>query len=119
MIFELDGYIVELDDPAQYPYAPVTKLVQAKEMSASGITHVEDFSVQTDTFKYNFKNASQSDYEKIMEWFVNTVTGMLTPFNLTDDLGATRNVRFTTSTIPFTSNSYNLWDGSFTVEVVQ
>lgn len=118
MIFEKDGIEVELDTPAQYPYKPNTTLSQAKDKSASGVTHVENFELQTDTFTYTFVDASDNDYQKIMEFFVNEAGGMLNTFNLTDDYGTTREVRFTTSALSFQSSSLGLWKGSFTVEAI-
>lgn len=119
MIFTLDTLIVELDDPAQYPFSPTTELVQARDKSASGITHVESFDVQTDTDTYNFDDMSNEDYQRVMDWFVNTANGMMNEFNLTNDLSVTKTVRFTTSRINFTQNDFGLWRGSFTVESVQ
>ena len=119
MIFQLDTYIVELEAPAQYPYEPSTELIQAKDKSASGITHVESFEVQTDTDIYSFKDTSDGDYQKIMAWFINTANGMMNEFSLTNDHGVTKTVRFTTARIKFTQNSFGLWNGSFTVESIQ
>lgn len=118
MIFEKDGVTVTLDAPAQYPLANSTTFVQAMDRSASGVVHVENFEVQTNSMTYNFANASDADYLKIMEWFVNTTVGMLEQFYLTDDLGVRRLVRFTAPNLNFTKTSYGLWSGSFTVEEV-
>jgi len=118
MIFEYSGTVVTLDDPAQYPQAENTELVQAKERSASGVTQAEDFSVKIGTFTYNFVNMSRADYTALIEFFVNTVTGMLHEFLLTDDLSVQRTVRFTTSQLSFSNTSNDLWNGNFTVEEI-
>ncbi len=117
MIFYKDGLAVTLDSPAQYPYTQNTQLSQVKELSGSGITHVEDFDVLTGTYTYNFEDISNEDHTKIIEWFTNTAEGMLNVFELTDDLGVVRDVRFTESRLEFALNDYGLWGGSFTVEV--
>jgi len=118
MIFALDGNVKELENPAQYPYTPDIVMVQAKESSASGSIHIEDFGVQTNSYTFVFEDASQEDYETILEWFVNTAQGMMNEFNLTDDLGVTRLVRFTESRLSFSLNQYKLWNGTFRVEEV-
>jgi len=118
MIFTLGATVVTLDSPAQYPLTNNTTLVQAKDKSASGVTHVESFDVRTNLFTYSFADMSDADYIKILEWFINTVDGMLTQFYLTDDLGVTRLVRFTEPQITFVKNSHGLWSGSFTVEEI-
>ncbi|RLC88524.1 MAG: hypothetical protein DRJ03_02635 [Chloroflexi bacterium] len=119
MIFELGADRVELETPAQYPLANETQLVQAKDLSASGITHVESFEVETGKITYVFEDMSDNDYVNVMGWFINTANGMMNKFNLTDDLGVTREVRFTSTRIKFDLNSFRLWYGSFTVETEQ
>jgi hypothetical protein len=118
MIFELGSLLVELEAPAQYPHDAGTTLIQARDTSASGVPHIESFEVQTDKSTYVFVDMSQSDYVAVLEWFVNTAEGMLNSFDLTDDLGVTTEVRFTSPEIRFKKNSYGLWSGSFTVESV-
>lgn len=116
MIFERGTSRVELDDPAQYPYPRVYEKSQAKEMSDAGVTHVEDFLVKTNKLTFNFVNTSSEDYEKILNWHIDEANSMMNQFNLTDDLGVTRLVRFTEARIAFVLNANDLWDGSFTVE---
>jgi hypothetical protein len=69
MIFTLGTEVVTLDSPAQYPLQPSYMLVQAKDKSASGITHVESYEVQNNTHIYNFADMSQADYYKILGFF--------------------------------------------------
>jgi len=118
MKFELNGVTIELDSRAVYPYPSDTMFSQAKELSASGIVHVEDFKVRASTFTYNFEDMSDSDYIKIFEFFVNDAVGMLNEFNLTDDLNVTRTVRFTERRLGIVKKHLNLNSGSFTVEEV-
>jgi hypothetical protein len=101
---------------AQYPNPKDTELIQAKERSASGITYTEDFSVEINTTTYNFIDMELLDYIALMEFFVNTVVGMMNQFTLTDDKGDSYTVRFTQSKLPFSETSFELWAGSFTVE---
>ncbi len=119
MILELGASRVELESPAQYPLGNEKQLVQAKDRSASGITHVESFEVETGKITYNFEDMSDSDYVSVMEWFINVANGMMNKFDLTDDLGVKREVRFTSTRIKFDQNSHLLWNGSFTVETEQ
>ena len=116
MIFQLDTTIMTLDHPAQYPLTSNTKLIQTKDRSASGITHVEDFEVTTNEYKYNFVNMGDIDYSKLLDWFLNITNGMMLEFLLTDDLGTQRLVRFLEPTLNFTKDSFQLWSGSFSVE---
>lgn len=118
MIFTLGDTVVALSAPSQYPHKEVTELIQGKERSASGITHVESFEVRTGMLTYTFADMSTSDYQLLMGFFINTAEGMLHEFALTDDLGIVRTVRFTSPTLNFSNSSFQLWAGSFTVEQV-
>ncbi len=119
MIFEKDTLRFEMLTPAQYPMSHNTELVQARDKSSSGIVHIEDFEVMTNTITFNFVNLLNSDYNDLMNWFLNVSVGMLNTFHLTDDLTIRRLVRFTTPTLAFSKDSYNHYNGSFTVEEVR
>ncbi len=119
MIFELNGVTATLQYPAQYPMTSNYEIVQARDRSASGITHVEDFEVTTNTMDFNFVNLPDTDYNTLLTWFLDVAVGMLNEFYLTDDLGVTRLMRFTTPTLNFVKDHFNLWQGSFSVEQVQ
>ncbi len=118
MIFNRNLKIVTLESKAEYPYVKNFEIVQAKDKSASGVVHVESFNVQTNTLTFNFRNIVENDYQLILDFFINDAEGMLNVFNLTDDLGVTRTVRFTSHVLNFQLTSYNRWSGSFTVEEV-
>lgn len=118
MILELGTTTTTLADPSQYPYARDTELIQAKELSASGVTHIESFKVQLNTFTFSFNDMSNLDYIALHEFFVNVAQGMLYEFSLTDDLGVTRLVRFTQPKLAFVTASLGLWQGAFVVEEV-
>ncbi len=108
---------VEIDiGCAQYPSNPNRELAQVREKSGSGIVYIEDFNVQTNTNTYVFGDMSQENYEKLMEFFINTVSGMVKTFTLTDDQGNFSDVNFVTPQIPFQNTSFLLWAGKFTVE---
>jgi len=104
--------------PAQWPYPTGFFLSQASEKSASGVTHVEDFNVRTGIFTYNFNDSSDLDQVGIQDFFLNTAVGKLNKFELTDDLGVARVVRFTGSSIEPTNTFNGLWSFSFSVEEV-
>jgi len=118
MIFELGTNRFETNAPAQYPAVVSTKLIQAKDTSASGIVHVESFNVIENKYTYVFVDASESVYIGIMEWFINIAQGMLNVFTLTDDLGIVRTVRFLDSQLEGNNTAFQLWDITFSVEVV-
>jgi hypothetical protein len=118
MILQFEATTVTLDDPAQYPYKQSKRLVQVKETSASGVTHVENFLIKDNRYRFVFQDMSTADYEALLGFFLDTVKGMANEFTLTDDLGVAHTVRFTSTKLDFSLTSYGLWAGSFEVEEV-
>lgn len=116
MKFIKNGVEVILDCPAQYPLKKNYEIVQAKEKSANGITHVENFSVELKTKIYNFVDMSTEDYNKLLDFFVNVAVASLNTFVLENDLGESENVRFLDNKLNFSLTDYNLYSGSFGVE---
>ena len=118
MKFILGVNTIEFSIPATYPYGRSTELVQVKDKTASGVVHVEDFSVVTNELKVSFKDLPEADYLALLDWHVNIAQGMLYPFDMTDDLGDTYHVRFLSSEISGNLTAFELWDVSFIVEEV-
>lgn len=118
MIFTRGTTVVVLDDPAQYPSGVDTELIQTKDRSASGVLHTESYLIQLRTYTYNFANMSTADYDKVVGFFINEAVGMMNEFELTDDLGVARNMKFTEPTLAFQLVSYQRHSGAFQVEVV-
>lgn len=118
MILTLDDVSVDIG-PAQYPQAPNTELVQAVDKSATGVTYVEDFSLEIGTITYSFVDMRVEEYILLLEFFVNTAQGQLNTFTLTTDRNESKTVRFNTPRIGFTETFLDLWSGSFTVEYQQ
>jgi hypothetical protein len=118
MIFTRGLETITLASPAQYPAGYDYSIVQAKDKSASGVTHVESFVVRTNLANYSFVDMSEADYLALLTWFLDIADGMINDFQLTDDLGRTATVRFTEPRLHFEATSYGLWAGSFQVEEI-
>ena len=118
MIFEYHGHVVTLDDPAQYPLRDRKEKVQAKERSAASVLHTESFEVEIKSRTYVFQEMRTTDYNKLFDFFDNYADGMLNEYKLTDDLGDTNIVKFTEPVLNFELVEFDLWAGSFSVEVV-
>jgi hypothetical protein len=118
MIFDYKGYIVTLDDPAQYPSFRKLEKVQVKERSASKVLHTENYNIEIEERTHVFKEMSDNDFQKLFDFFDNIVDGMSLPFYLTDDLGNREKVKFTSPILDFQISDFKLWEGQFTVEVV-
>ncbi len=119
MRFVKDGVDITLDSPAQYPLIRKRKWSQAKEYSASGVMHVENFSLQTNKETYAFVDMTDADYQLLIDFFIDTTVASLHTFTLTNDLDETKESRFLDDELAFKKNDYGLWNGFFRVEYVQ
>ena len=124
MKFQLEGETWDSIYPASLPYVFEQEVVQAVDKSASGVTHVESFNVQTDRMTVNFDNMEHPVYEALVNWFITTSNGAEKTFTVTDDLGNVFTARFTSSKLKFQNtgvgaNNVPLWSGSFKLEAVQ
>ncbi len=117
MKFTYDGITVDIGC-AQFPYGDDVELVQVKERSASGVPYVENFNVQIDRRTYAFVDMLQEDYVRMMEFFLNTVNGIMNVFTVEDDIGDTFTARFDKPIKSFKLTSYRKWQGVFTLETV-
>ena len=109
---------IEFSVPASYPYERRSELIQTSDKTASGITHVEDFSVQTNELGVNFEDMPEADYLLLLDWHVNKAEGMLNLFTMVDDLGDSYLVRFISSELKGRLNQSNRYSVSFWVEEV-
>jgi len=118
MIFDYRGHIVTLKDPAQYPSIKKLEKTQVKERSAANVLHTENYNVEVSERTHVFKDMPESDFQKLFDFFDNFADGMLNPFYLTDDLGNREKVKFTSPILNFRLSDFELWEGQFSVEVV-
>ncbi len=115
MILTYDGVDYDIGC-AQYPVKLNTEVTQVKEKSASGIIYRSDFAVYTNTVTYSFKNMAASDYQLLVDFFINVVNATMEQFTLTDDIGFIMVCNFAGTKLAFTKDSFELWNGSFVVE---
>jgi hypothetical protein len=113
----------ETSVPASFPYHKNTKQIQVRDKSASGISYVEDFSVEEKGLSVLFENLPNADYVGLLDWHVNIAEGMLYEFDMVDDLGESYHVRFSSpelkGTIVGHVDSGPLWALSFGLEEVK
>ena len=117
MFFRLGVDSLEVKTPISYPYPKRTELVQAKERSASGLTHIESFDVKTTTRTYSYEDLPTAEFQALVDWFENVANGMEHVFEVTDDLGEQFNARFSSPILNFNLTSHDLWGGSFSLEI--
>jgi hypothetical protein len=106
-----------------YPYPELIKLVQVKDTTASGTTHVETFDVVITGRTLKFEEMPHDDYQGLIDWFLNIVDGMGEVFEFYDDAGDFYNVRFASEKISFSMigasvDDEPVWAGTVALEVV-
>jgi len=116
MILEYNGNAVTITTKYDYPHTREIEKVQAVERSGAGLTHVEDYNVLTNRYTYKYFEIPTAEYELLFNFFNDHARGMYNVFNLTDDFGVQRAVRFVQPRLKFALVFNGLWSGSFTVE---
>jgi len=113
----------ETSIPASFPYSKRSKRIQVKDKSASGISYVEDFSVEENVLSIQFSDLPNLDYVGLLNWHVNIAEGMLYKFDMIDDLGDLYHVRFVSPELKGTMIGHvddgPLWSLSFSLEEVK
>jgi hypothetical protein len=117
MFFRLGVDSLDIRTPISYPYPQRKEIVQAKERSASGITHIESFDVTTTTRSYSYEDLPTDEFQALVNWFENVANGMENVFEVTDDLGEQFDARFTSPILDFNLTGHDLWGGSFALEI--
>jgi len=112
--YGVDSLVFE--NASDYPSQKRVEMLQVQDRTAGGTTHVETLGINIISRKLQFNLMSLTDYNALVDWFVNTVQGGRLPFDFTDEYGTTAEVRFVDNVLDFTEVSLNSYSGSFTLE---
>lgn len=116
-----DGVTIIDIGKAQNPASQSKEMIQAIMRTASGVKQVDNFQFLLEVYTYNFRGMTDQQYEDLLGFFINTVTGASKEFTLTDDLENAETVTFTESRLDFSrentgADNSGMWAGSFSVE---
>ncbi len=116
MKFEYEGNVLQFEDGAEYPATRRTELMQIQDRTAAGTLQVEDLGITLNSRVLVFTLMSKTDYDALIDWFLNIVNGASKVFEFTDEYGITRNAIILDSILEFNEVSLNRYSGQFTVE---
>lgn len=118
MRFYTDTAELVFADPAQYPAGRPVELMQVRDRTAGGTSHVETYSTPMRTRSLNFQLMPESDYLGILDWFVNVALGMANTFNFEDERGDVFLVRFNNRKLDLKETKFNRFAGTVELEIV-
>lgn len=106
------------ENPAQYPAQRPVELMQVRERSAAGTSHVETYSSPIPRRALMWNSMGQQDYINVLDWFLNIAQGMQNPFWFEDERGDVFYVRFEDRTINLKEVTFERYTGSLNLEIL-
>lgn len=116
MKFELAPHSLQFLTGGSYPGQRTYQVLQVKDRTAGGTLKVADLGIQIRTRVIDFNMMCKSEYDDLIDWFLNVVNGGMLAFDFTDEYGDTSEVRIVDDTINFSETSLYRYSGSITVE---
>jgi len=116
--FELAPNTLQFTAGGGYPGKRKYKVHQIQDRTGGGTLQVETLGVQVRTRVLSFVMMSKTDYDALIDWFLNTVNGGMYTFDFTDEYGDTAEVIITDQELDFDEVSMRRYTGSLTLEYV-
>lgn len=118
MKFELTPYILEFEAGADYPAKRRAEIFQVTDRTAAGTLQVENLGVTATKRVLNFNLMSKTDYDALLNWYLNVSVGAASSFEFTDEYGNVGTVKILDDEINFDETSLYRYSGSITLEYV-
>ncbi len=118
MQFNLDSNSLVFEAGGDWPASRRHKVFQVKDRSAGGKIHVENLGLQTKTRVLSFNLMPKTDYDNLIDWFLNVANAGENDFSFTDEYGDTDTVKIMDDMIDFAETSLYRYSGTLTLEYV-
>lgn len=118
MKFEKGASTLQFLAGGSYPAQRQHELLQVQDRTAGGAMQVETLGISLQRRIITFNLMHKTDYDALINWFLNVVNGGELTFDFTDEYGDTGEVRILTSVLDFAETSLERYSGSITVEYV-
>lgn len=118
MRFDRTPYTLIFENGADYPSSQPVELFQVSDRTAAGPLQVETLGVKVAQRVLNFNLMTKTDYEGLLNWFLNITQGGYYTFTFTDEYGEVGDVRFINSKIDFRETSFQRYSGQVTLEYI-
>lgn len=116
MMFRIGLHVLQFEDGGAYPASRPVEIFQVSDMVASGGRQVETLGVTKRKRQIAFDSMSQTDYDNLINWFVDIVNGGAVTFEFIDERGFAGDVKILDSIIDFPEVSFQRYSGLITVE---
>ena len=101
---------------ADYPAQRRHEVLQVSDRAAGGKLHTETLGINIKTRTLNFNLMPKTDYDALIDWFLNVVNAGEKDFEFTDEYGEVGTVIFLDTILDFPEDSLQRYSGSFTLE---
>ena len=118
MRFDLAHHSLVFEAGADYPATRTNRVFQVQDRSAGGNLRVETLGVQVRTRVLNFNLMSKTDYDNLIDWFLNIVNAGEKDFEFTDEYGDTNTVKIIDNILDFGETSLERYSGTLALEYV-
>lgn len=118
MQFNLTPDTIVFEAGGDYPASRQDKVYQVVDRSAGGKLHVETLGIQTRTRVLVFNLMSKTDYDALVNWFLNVVNAGEKDFEFTDEYGDVGTVKMMDDMIDFAETSLYRYSGTITLEYI-
>ena len=118
MRFDLAPHSLVFEAGADYPATRTNRVFQVQDRSAGGNLRVETLGVQVRTRVLNFNLMSKTDYDNLIDWFLNIVNAGEKDFEFTDEYGDTNTVKIIDNILDFGETSLERYSGTLALEYV-
>jgi len=118
MKFELAPNTLQFEAGGDYPARRTYEVVQVQDRTAGGSLQVETLGINILSRAIIFNLMSKTDYDALINWFLNVVNGGESTFDFTDEYGDTAEVRITDNILDFGETSLERYSGTLNLEYV-
>lgn len=118
LYFEKGAASLQFEAGGDYPANRTHEVLQVQDRTASGELQVETLGLNIERRVLAFNLMPKTDYDSLVNWFLNVVNAGAETFTMTDEYGRTGTVRIVNSILDFSETSFELYSGQLTVEYV-
>jgi hypothetical protein len=116
MKFQSGALILQFEAAGDYPAVRRNEVIQVTDRNAAGALQVETLGIKIKSRVINFTMMPKADYIALVEWFLDVANASANTFDFTDEYGDVGTVRFTSPILNFPETSFELYEGSITLE---
>lgn len=118
MKFQAGAVTLQFEAAGDYPAVRRNEVIQVTDRNAAGALQVETLGIKIKSRVINFTMMPKTDYIGLVEWFLDVANASANTFDFTDEYGDVGTVRFIEPILDFAETSFEVYEGSITLEYV-